>query len=128
MLSDELTLGRTLGLPEHYIQIEAIKAIEAQTGRDLSGYLRHAPAQNNIPETEVMLEPTELGARAGLSAVRMNRVLAGEGFQEKINGHWQLTEKGKPYCATHAWRTGAKSGYNLKWNIKILYVLGETEQ
>ena len=127
LLSEELKAAEILSVPLHYAQIEAVKVVADQTGRDYSNLLKHAPAQSNIPATEVMLEPTELGAHLGISAVRMNRFLETEGYQAKVSGQWKPTSKGEPYCSVHSWKVGSKSGYNLKWNLKILHVLGETE-
>jgi len=36
----------------------------------------------------------ELGRMVGVTAQEFNRLLADQGFQEKVNGGWELTAKG----------------------------------
>jgi hypothetical protein len=86
-----------------------------------------SPAQNNIPETEMMLEPTELAAKLGIAnAVAMNRYLYEFGLQVRSpDGTWEPTSLGAPHCIRHAWQShhSTKSGYNLKWNVRAIYTL-----
>jgi hypothetical protein len=42
--------------------------------------------------------PTELGKFLNKSAVEVNKILEKKGFQEKIDGVWQLTESGEKYA------------------------------
>lgn len=116
-------------VPEHYAQTEAVKGARLLTGCDFSPLLKLAPAQNNIKVEEAMLEPTEIGSRCGLSAIKVNRLLEAEGYQLKfVPGSvtsWTPTEKGKPYSSVHHWQSGAKTGYNLKWNVSFVLDLVE---
>ena len=68
-----------------------------------------------------MLEPTPLAARLGFGknhGYRMNRLLESLSWQVKrIDGTWEPTEAGRPYCAppagaacSPAARGGARSG------------------
>ena len=65
-----------------------------------------------------MLEPKELGKLFGISAIKVNKILAAAGLQEKETSGWSPTEKGKPIATRHAWFKGGKSGYNLKWDVQ----------
>jgi len=48
----------------------------------------------NIDLSNVYLLPTELGKLIGKSTIEVNQLLAKSGYQVKVNGVWQLTEKG----------------------------------
>ena len=110
-----------LCVPTHIGQQEAVKAAREATGVDYARLLQSSPAQDNIPQSEVMLEPTELAKRFGFkSAQAMNRELEDHGLQAKVNGRWVPTRRGTEYCATHAWSKDSKTGYNLKWNVEKL--------
>jgi hypothetical protein len=121
-------IGRMLGTPEHIIQQEAIKQIAASTGVDLRPYLLAAPAQQSIKDNEKMLEPNDLAKALGLSSgMLLNAHLHAIGWQiPKIGGGFEATPAGKPYCTTHAWVAGNKSGYNYKWNLEAVRdILGQ---
>jgi len=45
----------------------------------------------------VLLLPTELGKLIGKSAIEVNILLSQKGYQVKVNGIWQLTEKGRKF-------------------------------
>lgn len=121
---DSLAVASLLGVPTHLAQIEALKHARISTGVDFSYLLHHAPAQSNIADSDVMLEPTELGKQLGLSAVALNRKLEAVGLQSRDHaGCWQPTAKGSPISSRHAWTSGNKSGYNLKWNLQAVKAL-----
>jgi len=117
ILSTRLEAAHLLGVPLHIAQVEAVKAAKLLTGEDFTPILRLAPAQSNIEESQMMLEPTELGKRRGISGAKMNKLLAEAGLQINVNESWQPTALGKPLCSTHQWVANGKSGYNLKWNV-----------
>lgn len=121
--------GELFGAPKHLVQIEAVKEAKRYAGVDLSPLLRLSPVQDDIPEEEEMLEPTELAVRLGIpSAIVMNRRLREFGLQVKTKDGWEPTPVGKTMCTRHAWQSGAKSGYNLKWNVKaVAQVLSDGE-
>lgn len=121
---DSLAVASLLGVPTHLAQIEAIKHARISTGVDFSYLLHHAPAQSNIADSDVMLEPAELGKQLGLSAVALNRKLEAVGLQSRDHaGCWQPTAKGSPISSRHAWVSKGKSGYNLKWNLQAVKTL-----
>jgi hypothetical protein len=114
-----LKIADLFEIPKHLGQIEAKKQVEQIHKVNLSPFLQLAPAQNNIKEDEVMLEPTELAKELKVkSASAMNKILAHKGLQVKTELGWIATEKGQPYCSKHSWTSRTKSGYNYKWNAK----------
>ena len=117
-LDGTLRAASILGVPLHLAQIESVKAVRLAHRVDFSPLLTHAPAQSNVPELEIMLEPTELAERLGVPSARaMNAILRDAGLQAKANGEWRPTERGKSMCSRHAWSRGDKSGYNFKWRL-----------
>lgn len=119
-LKNEMEVWTLFECPLHIAQQEIVKLVRKDTGVDFSAALKHAKAQQNILQHEVMLEPTELGLRFGFNARQTNRVLEDLGLQQKINGVWSPTDRGEKICQQHAWTAGTKSGYNLKWNVKAV--------
>ena len=124
ILRSQLDAGSLLGVPLHLVQIEAVKEVRNKTGIDYSTFLKLAPAQNNIPDDEVMLESTELGKLLNITDIKMNKLLASVGLQAKINDQWIATDKAEGYYTRHSWTSGNKSGYNYKWNkAKVMDIL-----
>lgn len=126
-MQDSLKIGELLGLPTHYAQIEAVKQTKEVSGQDYSGMLAYAPAQDNIPADEVMLEPSALAPHFDLTPAQMNNRLRDAGLQTKSHGQWVPTIAGNNLCATHSWSTKYKSGYNQKWNLSAVRELLEGE-
>jgi len=59
--------------------------------------------------------PTELGKFFNKSAVEVNKILEAKGFQEKIDGFWQLTKNGKKYAIQ------LENNYKtIKWKLESL--------
>ena len=121
-LGDMLDVARLLHVPEHLAQSEAVKMTKTQTGVDLYPMLTYAPAQNNIAELDIWLEPVDLGKQFGLSGAEVNKRLAKAGLQQKDNRQWAATEAGKKVSARHHWSSehSTKSGYNLKWRLSAI--------
>ena len=117
IIEEGMAVAALFGVPVHIAQAESVKLARINTGFDFSGYLLVAPAQDNIREGEVMLEPTELGRRLNVSKAKINPLLAELGLQAKVGSEWVPTEKGLSICFKHQWVVGTKSGYNLKWNV-----------
>jgi hypothetical protein len=116
-----LSISEALGVPLHYAQVEAVKHAARTYGYDAAPLLARSPAQDGIHDGEIMLEPTELAQHLGIAnAKAMNALLRDMGLQTKISGAWEPTAHGQPFCARHAWRSGDKSGYNLKWRLTAI--------
>ncbi len=110
-----------LEIPKHLAQIESVKRTKQVTGFDLSGLLSLAPAQDNIVESEVMLEPTECAKQLCLkSGTELNKLLEQAGLQKKTNTGWEPTSQATGKFSKHSWSRGSKSGYNLKWNLDFV--------
>ena len=124
----ELELAALFGVPLHLAQVEAVKTVKADTGYDASRFLLLAPAQTDIPQDEMRLEPTELGKKFGMSAVAINKLLEAAELQKKVDGSWEPTGEGKLYASSHQWKVGNKSGYNLKWNVSRVRRLVEASR
>ncbi len=122
IIEANLRVAAMLGVPSHFAQIESVKAAQRDTGVDFRPLLTHAPAQNDIPVGDVMLEPKDLGVLlgVGISGVQMNVLLAKIGWQEKVNGIWTATATGEAHCQLHSWAANGKSGYNLKWRAEAV--------
>ena len=115
-----LAMSERLGAPLHIAQIEAVKAIEKTTGVDLKPLLLYAPAQRNIPDEIVMLEPTQLARHLKLKdGHAMNLALEALGWQVRDDGgEWVPTPVGAPHAIRNSWtsRHSSKSGYNYRWS------------
>ena len=118
VLEEELKIFELFKVPEHIAQTESVKQVKEICNVDLSYALKHAPAQNNVAEEEVMLEPTELGKLFGLKPNEMNKKLMKLGLQVKNGSNWIPKKEGKKISAKHHWKMGWKTGYNLKWQVK----------
>lgn len=119
-VEETLHLAKLFEVPTHLAQVEAVKGARLAYNIDFSQMLVLAPAQSMIRLEDEAVEPTELGKRLGLSAIKMNQWLEQQGFQAKINSEWVPTDKGKPYAVRHQWVSGNKSGYNYKWKKSVL--------
>lgn len=79
------------------------------------------------PTKRQLLTPTEIGSHFGLKAHRVNEILAGAGFQHKINGKWEALPEGEQFAVMQD--TGKKHSNGtpvrqLKWDSSIITVLG----
>jgi len=122
IIKSELDIYALLEVPLHLAQIESIKTAKAITGIDHSDKLKLAPAQNNIKQEEIMLEPKDLEIRLGIGkqGSKINKVLVVFGYQAKINEAWTPTDKAAGKYSQHAWTSNGKSGYNYKWNYNLV--------
>lgn len=80
------------------------------------------------PTNNQLLTPTEIGRRFGLKAKRVNQILAGAGFQHKVNDTWEAIGRGNEFAVMVD--VGKKYGNGtavrqLKWDSSILDVFDE---
>lgn len=121
VIEDGMAIAALFGVPTHYAQIETVKEARRLTGVDYSPLLLQSPAQDDVGDDDVMLEPSQLAPILGLtSGTEANRLLSAIGLQERVKGQWEPTSKGKQLCQRHSWVKGSKSGYNFKWNLKAV--------
>lgn len=106
--------------PSYATQKVAVLASRS-SGFDVTELLTQSEHMNNVPDDHVMLEPTELGKALGYSAREMNIKLSELGLQVKAaGGQWIATPEGEQISERHAWASGNKSGYNLKWKLSAV--------
>ena len=99
---------------------ECSKMASRASGCDITRLVTQGKYMDNVPDKDVMLEPTELGKHFDLSGKAMNEKLKELDLQYRHGENWKPTEKGKPICEKHAWAVKNKSGYNLKWNWQAI--------
>ena len=80
------------------------------------------------PTNNQLLTPTDIGRRFGLKAKRVNQILAGAGFQHKVNDTWEALPLADDYAVMVD--VGKKYGKGtavrqLKWDSSILDVFDE---
>lgn len=118
IIEDGLRVAALFEVPAHYAQIEVVKEARRVTGVDYSQLLLSAPAQDNVPDDDVMLEPSQLAPVLGMAnGAEVNTLLATIGLQYKSNAQWWPSDKGQSMCQRHSWSKGSKSGYNYKWSL-----------
>lgn len=91
-----------------------------------------AQDRTSLPSSDVLLTPTDIARELGLSygtgnpnPRAANALLKQLGYQEKVSGDWQPTEKGKPFCTRKPVDTNSRSDKSqLMWFSSIL---GELE-
>lgn len=105
--------------PRSVMLVEASKDMK-KNGIDMPQYLLASSDMDNIPDTDVYLEPTELGMRFGMSGKDMNLRLRDMGLQARVNGSWVATDAADGIWSRHNWTNGDKSGYNMKWNLSAI--------
>ena len=103
--------------PEHVVAIETAKFIHKSGGPDLRELTKVLPCCQNVQETEIYLEPTELGKHFNISGRNMNRELRDLELQYHNDIEWVATKQGLKYCQKGQWSSGDKTGYNLRWNL-----------
>ncbi|MCF7994773.1 MAG: Rha family transcriptional regulator [Chromatiaceae bacterium] len=121
VMQSRLSAAALLKVPDHIGQQEAVKVVRASVGVDYGPLLLAAPAQQDIPDEDEMLEPEDLARRLGMKDGRTaNERLRDAGLQVKSSGQWAPTERGRGLCVRHAWTKGNKTGYNLKWRVSAV--------
>ncbi|MBV5310805.1 Rha family transcriptional regulator [Chromatium okenii] len=106
------------------LQLAGVEATKV-SGLPFDRLLTQAEAMNDVPDEDVMLEPTELGERLGFgkgkrAAIEINKMLERVCLQNRVEDYWEPTPEGAELCSTHAWTRGKKSGYNIKWRLSAI--------
>lgn len=113
-------LAAAHGVPMSFaMQLASVEATKI-SGLPFDRLLTQAACMNAVPDEDVMLEPTELGKRYGISGQRLNSILGDHDLQMKIGDNWIPTEDGLKFSQRHAWSRNGKSGYNLKWRVSFV--------
>ena len=101
------------------------KVYRSYTGRSA---LEAGEIALTAPSKKQILNPTEIGEHFNLKARRVNEILAGAGFQHKINGKWEALPPGESYAVMLD--VGKRHGHGtpirqLKWDSSILMAFPE---
>lgn len=83
------------------------------------------------PEKRQLLNPTQIGRELGLSSRQVNDILAGMGYQHKINKQWEPIGDGVNYSVMLDVNKGHYKGVpvrQLKWTTEIIQIIKERQQ
>ena len=88
--------------------------------------LETAGIQLTAPTQHQLLTPTDIGKHFGISARRVNELLAGAGYQYNLAGKWEALELGTPYAVVQDTNKRHSDGTpvrQLKWDAGILPII-----
>ena len=110
------------GIKENQLALALDKVHKSYTGRSA---LEAGEIALIAPTKKQILTPTEIGEHFNLNARRVNEILAGAGYQHRINNKWEALPPGEAYAVMLD--TGKKNGNGtpvrqLKWDSSILTV------
>lgn len=120
LMTTYLKVSKMLGTDIPTARAIAVERVHAEVGMDFR------PLLLNNSVTEVPMTPTNLGKEIGASARKMNDILMQNGLLEKDeNSEWCPTEKGKPYCTVHPFKSPHSEhvGYRVLWYRRVLDAL-----
>lgn len=125
MIEEELAIDALFELPKYITLTESVKRVRVEIGLDLSHKLLASPVMDNVPEEDIMLEPSEIARRLDIPVRRINPLLESLGVQAKKEGVWTPAQDvmDKGMAAWHQWTKAGKSGFNLKWNLNYIKTL-----
>lgn len=121
-----MAVATMMGLPTSLALAESARRVKKEHGVDLVPLLTMSNVQDNIPDRDVCLEPTELAKRLGFTSARaMNTKMASLGLQEPSRSIEALTDwtplgEARKHAFTHQWTKDDKHGYNLKWRLSFV--------
>ena len=101
------------------------KYFRSCTGRSA---LEVAGIQLVAPKPKQLLNPTEIGQQLGISARRVNEILAGAGYQHKIADKWEVLGDGRKYGVmldTNKKHSDGTPIRQLKWQTDIIPIVEE---
>ena len=115
------------GIKDNQLALALDKVHKSYTGRSA---LEAGEISLIAPTKRQILTPTEIGTYLGLTAHRVNEILAGAGYQHKINGKWETLPPGDIYAVMQDTGKRHSNGTpvrQLKWNSEILRVIDELQ-
>ncbi len=113
----------TAGIRDNQLALAMDKVYRSYTGQSA---LTTGEVQLIAPAKEQLLTPTEIGQRLGLSARRVNELLAYGGFQHNLNGKWEPIGDGLNYAVmqdTNKRHSNGTPVRQLKWQSSIITVI-----
>lgn len=123
-------IARMIGCDKNAAAISANQAVHAVSGTNVLALLgrTHLEAEN---QDAVFVNPTQLGkALGGISAQKVNLLLAGAGLQAKVGEHWTLLDAGKDFARIEDTGKRQNSGtpvQQIKWSATVLPLLRAEE-
>lgn len=115
----------TAGIKDNQLILALDKVYKHYTGNSA---LEMTGVELPAPEQQQLLTPTEIGRELNLTGRRVNEVLAGMGYQHKINGSWEAIGNGINYSVmldvgkSHSDGTPVRQ---LKWNTSVIKLVKE---
>lgn len=110
----------TAGIKGNQLALALDKMFRSYTGKSA---LQTCEIALTAPTTHQILTPTEIGKHFGLNAQHVNEILAGAGYQHKINDKWEALPPGEPYAVMQDVGKSHNNGTpirQLKWDSSIL--------
>lgn len=110
----------TAGIKGNQLALALDKMFRSYTGKSA---LQTCEIALTAPTTHQILTPTEIGKHFGLNAQHVNEILAGAGYQHKINDKWEALPPGEPYAVMQDVGKKHSDGTpirQLKWDSSIL--------
>ena len=110
----------TAGIKDNQLTLAMDKVYKSYTGRSA---IATGEIQLEVPTKRQLLTPTEIGRQFGLKARQINDILAGRGYQYKINDNWEPLEPGMKYAVmldTNKRHSNGTPVRQLKWDSSIL--------
>ena len=123
MIESAGVVFKSAGITGNQLTLALDKVYKSYTGRSA---LEAAGVELIAPVKSQLLTPTEIGKQFGLSAKKVNDILAGAGYQHKIENKWEPLGDGVPYAVmmdTGKKHTDGVPVRQLKWDSSILEVM-----
>jgi hypothetical protein len=121
MLEDHLRMAKALteyaGVKPGIAAAVAIAVVQERTGADLTWCRNLLPPAQDQPG---YLIPSEIGLKIGLSARRVNELLAELGYQVKSKDGWKLNGPGRFYGEEYPFSRNGHSGYQIRWKPEVV--------
>ena len=121
LLEDHLRMARALtqyaGVKEGIAAAVAIAVVQEKCGEDLAWCRNLLPAAHEQPG---YLIPSEIGLQIGLSAQRVNEILAELGYQVKSRDGWKIHGPGRFYGEEFPYSRNGHSGYQIRWKPEVI--------
>lgn len=128
VISFTMNMLRSLpGVDVGMLGAHAIALVQKSTGVNIDGFRKALPS---TVETEIPLNPTDLGKSIGYSAKAINATLKGAGLQVPDGkGGWTITEEGRQYGTMKPYQNpnNGHSGWQWLWFPKVLTKLEVSE-
>jgi hypothetical protein len=120
-----MRVAATCQVPMSYALQVAGSEATAVTGMPFDVLLNQSEAMNDVPESDMLLEPTQMAEYLGLgkgnaAGAKLNKMMAALGYQYKSGEFWIPTDTGKPHCISHNYSKNGHKGTNLKWKVPFV--------